>query len=96
MEKMNFKPNRKFKKKYDKLFKKNPQAANLWLLLCELSNERGQVETNEKELADLMAIRFADPKEYALWNGVISSYGVKAKNRLFLLMKASGNFGVYV
>lgn len=62
---MNFKPNRKFKKKYDKIFKKDPQAANLWLLLCELANKQGQVETNEEELAELMAARFNDPEEYA-------------------------------
>jgi hypothetical protein len=68
---MAFKPNRKFKRDYDKLFKKDPLAANTFLLICELANEQGQVITNEQEIADLMAIRFNDPKEYAL-GGVIS------------------------
>jgi len=66
MKKMNFKPNRRFKKKYDRLFKKDPGAANLFLLLAELADKKGQMVTNEQELSDLMAIRFADPKEYAL------------------------------
>ena len=63
---MGFKPNRKFRKKYNWLFKKDPLAANIFLLLCELADEKGQVITNEKEIAELMAIRFEDPKEYAL------------------------------
>lgn len=63
---MSFKPNRKFKRDYDKLFKKDPLAANTFLLICELANEKGQVITNEQEIADLMAIRFNDPEEYAL------------------------------
>ena len=63
---MNFKATRKFKKKYNKLFKKDPLAANTFLLLCELANEKGQVKTNPDELATLMAIRFENPKEYAL------------------------------
>jgi len=63
---MTFKPNKKFKRKYKKLFKKDPLAANTFLLLCELADEKGQVETNEQELAELMAARFNDPEEYAL------------------------------
>ena len=63
---MAIKPNKKFKRKYKKLFKKDPLAANTFLLLCELADERGQVETNEEELAELMAVRFNDPREYAL------------------------------
>ena len=63
---MAFVPNRKFKKKYDRLFKNDPGAANLFLLLCELSTENGQVETNENELAELIQARFNDPEEYAL------------------------------
>lgn len=61
-----FNPNHHFRKEYDRIFKENPEAANLFLLLCELANERGQIKTDEKELAELMAIRFEDPKEYAL------------------------------
>lgn len=63
---MAFTPNRKFKKRYDKIFKKNPEAANLFLLLAELADEKGQVATNEEDLAELMAVRFEDPGEYAL------------------------------
>jgi len=63
---MAFVPNRRFKRKYKKIFKKDPEAANLFLLLCELADERGQVEASEEELAELMAVRFYDPLEYAL------------------------------
>jgi len=70
---MTFKPNRKFKKKYDKLFKRDPLAANTFLLLCELANEKGQVrlaETSEGEVGEevqkLLIARFNDPEEYAL------------------------------
>jgi hypothetical protein len=63
---MAFKPKRKFKKDYDRLFKKDPLAANTFLLICELADERGQVVTDEQEIADLMAARFEDPREYAL------------------------------
>ena len=62
----NFRPNRKFRKKYDKLFKKEPLKANTFLLLCELANEKGEVMTDPEELATLMAVRFEDPKRYAL------------------------------
>ncbi|RJR47690.1 MAG: hypothetical protein C4576_09140 [Desulfobacteraceae bacterium] len=61
-----FTPNRKFRKKYDRLFKQDPQAANLFLLLAELANEQGQVQTDPAELAMLMAVRFEDPLRYAL------------------------------
>ena len=63
---MAFAPNRKFKKRYDKIFRKDPLAANTYLLLCELADGKGQIETNEEELAELMAARFSDPQEYAL------------------------------
>ena len=67
---MNFKATRKFKKKYNKLFKKDPLAANTFLLLCELANEKGQVETDPEELLNLLAARFNDPcQEYALPGG---------------------------
>lgn len=62
---MSFKPNRKFKKKYIKLFKENPMAANVFLLLCELADKRGEAITSDEELAELMAVRFNDPTEYA-------------------------------
>ena len=62
---MAFKPNKKFRRDYSRLFKKDLKAANVFLLLCELTNEKGQVETNEKEIAELMAARFNDPTEHA-------------------------------
>ena len=70
---MTFKPNRKFKKEYDKIFKRDPLAANTFLLLCELANEKGQVRlpgTSEGEVGEevqkLLIARFNDPEEYAL------------------------------
>jgi len=63
---MTLKPNRKLKRKYDRIFKQDPEAANFFLLLCELADEKGQVETSEEELVELMAVRFKDPGEYAL------------------------------
>jgi hypothetical protein len=63
---MTFKPNRKFRKDYDRLFKKDPMGANILLLLCELADENGQVMTTDEEIAELMAARFNDPEEYAL------------------------------
>ncbi len=63
---MAFIPNRRFKKKYDRLFKKDPMGANMFLLLCEIADDKGQVMTNEAEIAELMAARFNDPEEYAL------------------------------
>jgi len=61
-----FVPNRRFKRKYNRIFRKDPIAANTFLLICELADKNGQVETNEEELAELMAARFNDPEEYAL------------------------------
>lgn len=61
-----FQPNRQFRRKYDRLFKKDPGAANLFLLLAELADEKGQVQTDENELAELMAARFDNPKENQL------------------------------
>lgn len=64
---MAFKPNRKFRRDYNRIFKKDPEAANVFLLLCELADDNGQIIIqNESEIADLMATRFNDPGEYAL------------------------------
>jgi len=63
---MPFTPNRKFRQDYDRVFRKDPEAANLLLLLCELADEKGQAETGPEELAVLMAARFEDPRRYAL------------------------------
>lgn len=62
-----FKPNRRFRKEYNRLFKQDPLAANLFLLLCELRAKKNwMVVKGERELAELMAVRFNDPREYAL------------------------------
>ena len=63
---MAFNPNRKFKKEYDRIFRQDPEAANLFLLLRELANEKGEVVSNEEELAILMDARFNDYREYQL------------------------------
>ena len=61
-----FVPNRKFRKKYDHIWKKDPESANLFLLLAEIANEKGQVKTDPDELTTLFNARFNDPGEYAL------------------------------
>jgi len=66
-----FIPNRKFKKQYDRVFRRDPVAANLLLLLAELADEKGQVMTDEQELSRLMPLRFSDPHEYALGRPII-------------------------
>ena len=64
---MPFKPNRRFIKKYDWLFKTNPLAANIFLMLAEQADEKGQVTVKDaREIARLMAARFEDPRRYAL------------------------------
>jgi len=52
--------NRKIKRQYDRLFKKNPAGANTWLILQELKDEKGEVITSEEELAELLIVRFPD------------------------------------
>ena len=66
---MTFTPNRKFRRDYDRLFRKEPGAANLFLLLCELADEAGTVAATEAELAFLLAARFEDPEAYQLPGG---------------------------
>ena len=61
-----FKPSRRFKRDYDRIFKRNPEAANLFLMLAEMADEQGQVVTDEAELARLMGARFEDPRAYQL------------------------------
>ena len=66
---MSFKANKKFKREYDRLFRRDPLAANIHLLLCELANEKGQVRFGanpEEEIQTLLATRFEDPRGYAL------------------------------
>jgi len=60
------KPNRAFKRDYDKLFKSDPAAANLLLLLFELADEKGRVCSNDDELYTLFNIRFEDVRGYQL------------------------------
>lgn len=61
-----FKPNRKFKREYNRIFRKDPTAANVFLLLAELADQKGQITTDEQEMAVLMAQRFDDPRRYSL------------------------------
>ena len=61
-----FKPNRKFHRDYRRLYRKDPLAANLLLLVCELADEHGILETDDAELAVLFAARFEDPEAYQL------------------------------
>ena len=58
--------NKKFRRDYDRLFKKDPLAANTFLLICELADRTGQAIIDKQQLAELMAVRFNDPSEYAL------------------------------
>ena len=68
-----FSPNRKFKRDYDRLFRKDPAAANVFLLLAELADDKGQVRLEtpfpEVEIQRLMAARFTDPRAYQLPGG---------------------------
>ena len=69
---MSFTPNRAFRRQYRRIFRKDPAAANVFLLLAELADERGQVQLGpdaEAELAVLMAARFEDPRAYQLPGG---------------------------
>lgn len=64
--------NRKLKRDYDRLFKKDPAAANVFLLLAELADEKGQVHLGpypEAELPRLLAARFDDPRAYQIPGG---------------------------
>jgi len=66
-----FVPNGNFKRRYRSVFKKNPLAANMLLLLCELADERGDVRfetpSPERNLANMLLFRFdGDPGRYAL------------------------------
>jgi hypothetical protein len=61
--------NKKFKNEYDRIFRRNPAAANLFLMLTELADKNGQVITDEKQLVELMAARFDDFTAYQLTEG---------------------------
>jgi hypothetical protein len=64
-----FIPNRRFRRDYRRIFQKDPIAANMFLLLAELADERGQVITDDNELSILMGLRFDDPCAYSLERG---------------------------
>jgi hypothetical protein len=65
-------PGRRFRRKYYSIFKKDPLSANLFLLLSELAGPDGKVSMPpdprklEKELEQLISIRFKDPFGYQL------------------------------
>jgi len=65
-----FTPSRRFRRHYDRLFRKDPAAANVMLLLAELADTKGQVRFEtpypEAEIQKLMAVRFDDPRAYQL------------------------------
>jgi hypothetical protein len=64
---MAFKPNKKLKQGYKRLFKRDPLGANMFLLLCEFADKNGQVPIrDERELAELIAVRFENPEAYQL------------------------------
>jgi hypothetical protein len=70
---MTFIPNRKFKRDYDRIYKKDPVAANVFLLMCELADEKGQVsftEPAEVEIQRLLMARFDDLRAYQLPGGL--------------------------
>lgn len=67
-----FVPNRHFRRDYNRLFRRDPVAANVFLLLAELADERGRVclgPNPEAEIADLMKARFDNPHAYQLPRG---------------------------
>ncbi len=70
---MSFTASRRFRRKYDRLFRKDPAAANVMLLLCELAGDRGEVRFDTPdpaaEIQRLMAARFSDPRAYQLPGG---------------------------
>ena len=68
-----FKPNRKFKHDYDRIYRKDPVAANVFLLLAELVDGKGQIKFDspcpEAEIQRLMIARFDDPRAYQMEGG---------------------------
>ena len=63
---VDFIPNRKFRRKYNKLFKIDPAQANLLLLFSEPADANGKVKPDPQELTELYNARFNHPDEYAL------------------------------
>ena len=63
---MAFTQNKKINKKYNEVFKKDPFAANTFLLICELADESVQVETTPKGLAILFGAKLKAPRGIVL------------------------------
>lgn len=65
-----FTPNRRFRRTYDRLFRKDPVGANIFLMLAELANENGEIRLEapspEIEIQRLLEARFDDPRVYQL------------------------------
>lgn len=69
---MTFSPSRNLRRRYDRLFRRDPAAANVMLLLAELASRSGQVSFDgdpAAEIARLMEIRFENPRAYQLPGG---------------------------
>jgi len=67
-----FIPNRHFRRKYDRMFRTDPAAANVMLLMAELANDDGQIAfagDPAVEIQNLMLARFDDPRAYQLEGG---------------------------
>jgi hypothetical protein len=65
-----FTPNRRFRRAYDRLFRKDPVGANIFFMLAELANEHGEIRlvapSPEIEIQRLLEARFDDPRVYQL------------------------------
>ena len=68
-----FTPNRHFRRRYNKMFRSDPLAANVMLLLAELANDAGEIVFGNVdpavEIQKLMLVRFDDPRAYQLPGG---------------------------
>jgi len=67
-----FIPSRRFRRRYDQIFGYSPLAANIFLLMAELANVRGDVHMGpcpEQDIQRLMLARFNDPRAYQLPGG---------------------------
>lgn len=68
-----FTPSRRFRRDYERIFKRDPGAANILLLLAELADEHGEARFNTPdpaaEISRLMAARFDDCRAYQLPGG---------------------------
>ncbi len=60
--------NPEFVKDYNEIFKESPLAANIYLLICEMADNNGQVTMSDDELTAAVNARFIDPDAYQLGN----------------------------